>query len=87
MTEFNVLAIDPNDAEAPKQFFQSLRDTGFAILKNHPITSEEIDAMYGAWAGFFEEEGKHEFAPKDGRQDGYFGYKFRTIMLLTNLTD
>ncbi|MDA9009251.1 isopenicillin N synthase family oxygenase [Alphaproteobacteria bacterium] len=75
MTEFNVLAIDPNEADAAQKFVQSLQETGFAILKNHPITASEIDAMYGAWADYFADEQKFAHAPKDGQQDGYFGLK------------
>ncbi len=75
MTEFNVLAIDPNEVDASKQFVRSLKETGFAILKNHPITPGEIDAMYGVWADFFADDSKTDFAPKDGAQNGYFGFK------------
>ena len=75
MTEFNVLAIDPNEAGASKKFVKSLKETGFAILKNHPISSEEISTMYDAWAGFFASDEKFNFAPQGGAQNGYFGFK------------
>ena len=53
MTAFNVLAIDQQAPNAAGQFVTSLHETGFAVLKGHPIGKDEIDEMYAGWADFF----------------------------------
>jgi isopenicillin N synthase-like dioxygenase len=75
VTEFNVLAISPDEPDAPAQFVKSLRETGFAILKNHPMTSEEIALMYAVWEDFFKQEDRNEYAASPEFQHGYFGFK------------
>ncbi|GHA44803.1 oxidoreductase [Amylibacter ulvae] len=75
MSEFDVLAISPKDADAPAKFAKSLRETGFAILKDHDMTPAEIDKMYDAWAGWFATDERFDFAVKPGTSDGYFGMK------------
>jgi len=75
MAEFEILAIGLNDADAPQKFAKSLRETGFAILKDHTISSEDIDRMYGVWQEFFESGTGDDFAVQPGQSNGYFGYK------------
>ncbi|MEM8838385.1 MAG: 2OG-Fe(II) oxygenase family protein, partial [Pseudomonadota bacterium] len=75
MTDFNVLAIDLTDPEAPSLFSKSLHETGFAILKNHGLTPYEIETMYGAWSGFFQGEEKFDFPADPKTHAGYFGFK------------
>jgi len=75
MSDFNVLAISYTDPEAGKKFAQSLHETGFAILKDHPVTEDKIDRMYDAWKSFFVREDKTEFAVNSGEVHGYYGFK------------
>lgn len=75
MTEFSVLAISPKEPDAPAQFAKSLRETGFAILKDHDISADEIDAMYGVWADWFGTDDKDDWATPAEDSAGYFGYK------------
>ena len=75
MTEFSVLAVSPSDPDAPQKFAQSLRETGFAVIKDHDITMIEIQAMYDAWAAYFDTDDKQNDATKTGDSSGYFGYK------------
>ncbi len=75
MAEFEILAIGLDDPDAPARFAKSLRETGFAILKDHTISAEEIDRMYGVWTDFFESGKGPDFAVKPGESNGYFGYK------------
>ncbi|MEM8662762.1 MAG: 2OG-Fe(II) oxygenase family protein [Pseudomonadota bacterium] len=72
---FKIDAVDFRNADAPALFTASLRQTGFAVLSHHPIAPERIDAAYGAWGGFFGTDGKKEFAPRDGAQEGYFPFR------------
>lgn len=75
MSDFEILAIGLNDKDAPARFAKSLRETGFAILKDHALGAEEIDRMYAVWADFFEGGTGPDFAVQDGQSNGYFGYK------------
>ncbi len=75
MSDFNVLAIDCNDPDAGTRFVTSLHETGFAILKNHPVEPDEISRMYDAWQQFFASETKHDFTARRGDLHGYYGFK------------
>ena len=75
MSDFNVLAISYTDPEAGAKFAKSLRETGFAILKDHPITEDKIERMYGSWKNFFSDDEKLGYAPGEGEVHGYYGFK------------
>lgn len=75
MSDFNVLAISYTDPDAGPQFAKSLHETGFAILKDHPITETKIDRMYGSWKSFFARDDKSNFAVNSGEVHGYYGFK------------
>ena len=75
MTDFNVLAISYKDADAGKLFAKSLHETGFAILKDHPIQTSEIDKMYSVWSDYFNNDRKFEDAVQEGNVHGYYGFK------------
>jgi isopenicillin N synthase-like dioxygenase len=68
-----VLTIDHQSPEAPEQFVRSLRETGFAVLVNHPIPVSLVNSVFDEWHGFFQSEAKHayQFDPT-GAQDGYY---------------
>ena len=65
-------AIDYNAADAPQRFAQSLRDTGFGVLKNHPIAESSVQNIYKCWYEFFASEDKHEFLFDSEKYDGFF---------------
>ena len=48
-----VETVDYRAADAAETLERSLRDTGFAVLGNHPIKQERIDAVYGECGQFF----------------------------------
>lgn len=75
MSDFNVLAIDYNDQEAGPKFAQSLHETGFAILKDHPISTDEINSMYAVWANYFKDGKQPEHTVKPGEVHGYYPFK------------
>ena len=58
MAEFEVLAVSPKDADAAEKFAKSLRETGFAVIKDHDIDMSEIQAMYDTWSGYFAGDSK-----------------------------
>ena len=75
MTEFSVLAVSPSDPDAPEKFAKSLRETGFAVIKDHDIDMSEINAMYDVWQPYFADDKKLNDATDMGDPSGYFGYK------------
>ncbi|OXE03133.1 2OG-Fe(II) oxygenase [Vibrio parahaemolyticus] len=58
--------------DAAQQFVASLRETGFGVLKNHPIPQELVESIYKNWHEFFCTEEKNDFQFNVETQDGYF---------------
>lgn len=65
-------AVDYHAADADKRFVESLRETGFGVLKNHPIQQSSVSAIYANWQAFFDGEDKHNYLYNKGKQDGFF---------------
>jgi isopenicillin N synthase-like dioxygenase len=72
-----VKVIDYSSSEAAQEFATSLRKTGFAILKNHPISQKLVEMVYQDWKEFFEKDSKFDYLydPKMIPQRGYFPFK------------
>jgi len=70
-----VETVDYRAADAAETLERSLRETGFAVLANHPITPERITAVYDAWGSFFDGEDKFNYAVKPPAHDGYFAFR------------
>ncbi|NRA81261.1 MAG: 2-oxoglutarate and iron-dependent oxygenase domain-containing protein, partial [Pseudoalteromonas sp.] len=64
--------VDYKASDAAAQFVESLRNTGFGVLKNHPIPQSLVESIYKNWQEFFNSEQKHEFLFSKETQDGYF---------------
>ncbi len=75
MSDFNVLAVSYTDPDADVLFAQSLHDTGFAILKDHPISEVEISRMYDIWIEYFNNPARFDDAVLPGEAYGYYGFK------------
>ena len=75
MADFEVLAISYNDPNAGALFAKSLHETGFAIIKDHPMGMDEISQMYEVWADYFASDAPQGDAVKPGEVHGYYGYK------------
>ena len=67
--------VDYRASDAPRKLARSLRETGFAVLANHPIPPERIDEAYERWGAFFAGDSKMEYLRDIERQDGYFPFK------------
>ncbi|PKI00962.1 2OG-Fe(II) oxygenase family protein [Glaciecola sp. 33A] len=65
-------AVDFTASDAPQKFVESLRQTGFGVLKNHPIEQTLVSSIYANWQTFFDRESKHQYLYNKGTQDGYF---------------
>lgn len=70
-----VQTIDYRSVSAGQNFTASLHDTGFAVLRNHPIQKSSLGSLYDGWAAFFHGDGKDQFLfdPESdaGSQAGY----------------
>ncbi|MFC3121032.1 isopenicillin N synthase family dioxygenase [Agaribacter flavus] len=65
-------AVDYQSPTAAQDFVESLRQTGFGVLKNHPISQDVVSSIYTNWEAFFNSEDKHAFYYNKGSQDGFF---------------
>ena len=64
--------VDYKADNAAAQFVESLRNTGFGVLKNHPIPQSLVESIYKNWQDFFNSEQKQDFLFSKDTQDGYF---------------
>lgn len=65
-------AIDYGNNQAPALFAESLRDTGFGVLKNHPIEESAVQQIYSRWYDFFSSQSKEQFLFDSEKYDGFF---------------
>ncbi|WP_064609018.1 2OG-Fe(II) oxygenase family protein [Photobacterium sp. J15] len=65
-------AVDYTADNAEELFVESLRNTGFGVLKNHPIQQQMVSAIYKNWEAFFNSEEKNAFRFNTETQDGFF---------------
>lgn len=74
---FAIQAVDYAAPDAPQTFARSLHETGFAVLKNHPVTAEQIDAAYTAWGAFYAHDAAAKGAYQTPQADpsGYFPFR------------
>ena len=71
----NIKTIDYNSQTAKKDFFTSLHETGFAVIENHPISKDDLNAIYSSWKNFFNSDKKNLWLRDPIKQDGYFPFK------------
>jgi len=64
--------VDYNSPHAAEEFVASLHETGFGVLKNHPIPQQLVESIYKNWLVFFKSPLKNQFAFNPETQDGYF---------------
>ena len=67
--------VDYTASDAGERLARSLRETGFAVLDNHPIQPDRIDEAYALWGGFFASDSKSDYLRDYEKQDGYFPFK------------
>ena len=73
------MKLEPIDYLAPdgaERFVESLRVTGFGVLKNHPIQKGLVDTIYNEWQAFFDATEKNAFHFNRETQDGFFLVRF-----------
>ena len=65
-------AVDYQAPDAEARFVQSLRETGFGVLRNHPIAESTVSNIYKHWSGFFNCAEKNNFQFDPEKYDGFF---------------
>jgi isopenicillin N synthase-like dioxygenase len=71
----DVRTVKYTEENAPSIFTQSLHQTGFSILKNHPIDPSLISDVYEEWSMFFSNGIKEKYLFNKNTQDGFFPFK------------
>ena len=69
-----VAIVDMLSAEAEQAFIETLRHTGFAVLRNAPIDAARLERMSEDWRTFFEGEEKWDYLAEtvaSGNTSGY----------------
>lgn len=67
-----VQVVDYLAKNAPQLFVESLKNTGFGVLVNHPIKQELVNSIYKNWQNFYNSEEKFNYSFDPIKQDGYF---------------
>lgn len=64
--------VDYKDPKAPELFVESLRSTGFGVLRNHPIPQVNVDSIYQNWLNFFSGDEKESYLFNTEKFDGFY---------------
>ncbi|MFN4115667.1 MAG: 2-oxoglutarate and iron-dependent oxygenase domain-containing protein, partial [Inhella sp.] len=67
-----VQVVDYRAPDAARRFTQSLHETGFGVLTNHPIPQHLVERIYATWLDFFNGDEKQRYAFSQETQDGWF---------------
>ena len=71
----DVLKVQYGSDDAAERFCRSLKNTGFAVITDHPISAELVNRVYEKWTQFFQSEEKHAYTFKAESQAGYFPFR------------
>lgn len=66
-----IKVVDFCSPNAPAEFTAGLKEIGFAVLANHPISQDLIDTAYKQWYEFFKSDEKNNYAFDPKTHDGY----------------
>ena len=64
--------VDFRSPTAAQDFCRSLHETGFGVLRNHPLDQSMVQGIYAEWLVFFQTEAKHQYLTDPATHDGYF---------------
>jgi isopenicillin N synthase-like dioxygenase len=68
----SILQVDFKAENASTEFAKSLKETGFAVIKNHPIDYQLVLDVFKEWEGFFNSTYKQDYLFDRDTQDGFF---------------
>ena len=64
--------VDFQSPTAPQDFCKCLHETGFGVLRNHPLNQSLVEGIYAEWLAFFKTDAKNKYSQDPVRMDGYF---------------
>ena len=67
-----LVAVDYTSPTAKQDFVRSLRETGFGVLKNHPLQQSQVQGIYDDWRAFFGETRKADFTVPHNGTGGFY---------------
>lgn len=70
----SVAIVDMSAADADAAFVRTLRETGFAVLRNAPLSAERLQRMAQDWCAFFASDDKWNYLAHEvpsGNTSGY----------------
>lgn len=70
-----ILKADYKSPSASETFSRSLRETGFGVVTNHPISVNLIQEVYDDWKRFFASDFKSNYTFDPSIQAGYFPFR------------
>ena len=71
----NITQVNFTSTSAPKDFANSIKNTGFAVINHHPINQSLLQEVYSEWAQFFKSEKKFNYRFDPKIQSGYFPFR------------
>ncbi len=82
-----VLTADFQKSDAAEVFTHSLKETGFGVLKNHPIDYQLVKEVYAEWENFFNSPEKNNYLYDKENHDGLFPMNVSEIAKGYNIKD
>ena len=83
----NILSVDYYAENAAQDFTKSLKETGFTVLKTHPIDWKLIQSVYDEWLAFFKSGNADKYLFDKENQDGYFPMDVSEVAKGENIKD
>jgi isopenicillin N synthase-like dioxygenase len=68
----DVAVVDYTAPDAPETFTRSLRETGFAVLVNHPLPWSVVEQIYAEWSALFDSPAVEQYLMDATGQVGWF---------------
>lgn len=72
MIDMDVAVVDFTASDAPERFAESLRETGFAVLVNHPLPWSLVEQIYAEWSALFDSPSVDAYDIDPSGQTGWF---------------
>jgi isopenicillin N synthase-like dioxygenase len=82
-----VAVVDFLSPDAPAAFTRSLRETGFGVVVNHPLSHALVEYIYAEWLAFYNTDAKYKYRFTPDDQDGYFGPEVSETAKGNNIKD
>ncbi len=70
-----IRTVSCKSSTASLEFTQSILESGFAVVSDHPIPFKLITDSFDEWARFFSSEEKHRYTFEAATQAGYFPFR------------